>query len=118
MPVGSDYLSGSGLLVALLIAGAFLKRGTEGGVLFVMVVVPLVAAGMGLPSVVWSLGSLWNPHGADLWKQRAVDSCGALSNGISAGQAMIMECPRPELQLTYMNPVSLTTEFTLGPGVT
>jgi hypothetical protein len=37
-----------------------------------------------------------NPHGPDLQKRRMCDSAEVLANDISAGQAMIMMCPRPD----------------------
>jgi hypothetical protein len=40
-------------------------------------------------------GSDLNPHSPDLRKPSAGDPAEVLANGISAGQAMIMMCPRP-----------------------
>jgi hypothetical protein len=39
-----------------------------------------------------------------------------LANGVSAGQVLIMMCPRGDLQLTYMIPIALTTQFALEAG--
>jgi hypothetical protein len=61
-------------------------------------------------------GSDLNPHGPDLQKQLVTDSAVVLANRILAGQGMILMCPRGDSHLTYMTPVTITTEFTLVSG--
>jgi len=36
-----------------------------------------------------------------------------LANGVSAGQVLMMVCPRGDTHLTYMIDIALTTEFSL-----
>jgi hypothetical protein len=57
-----------------------------------------------------------NPYGPDLRKRVASDSSNVRSYNVSAGQGMIMMCPRPDTQLNYMIDIALTTEFTLATG--
>jgi hypothetical protein len=39
-----------------------------------------------------------------------------LANGVSAGQVLMMVCPRTDTHLTYMIDIALTTEFALAAG--
>jgi hypothetical protein len=57
-----------------------------------------------------------NPHGPDLRKPVQLGPCWTLSHGISAGQALLAMCPRPDTHLTYTINIALTTEFTLTAG--
>jgi hypothetical protein len=50
-------------------------------------------------------GPVLNPHGPELRKQLVPDSTEILANGISAGQAMIMMCPRTKLNHSGMRSV-------------
>ena len=39
-----------------------------------------------------------------------------LANGVSAGQVLMMVCPRTDTHLNYMIDIALTMEFTLASG--
>jgi hypothetical protein len=38
-----------------------------------------------------------------------------LANGVSAGQVLMMVCPRTDTHLTYMTNITLNTEFVVPP---